>query len=178
MARIIRAIWLRYSSIRVSVIGIDNRVLLKVPVLKYRVLGYQVSVRFRVLSLLIHWPLSFQKRHMLILYTNQNDDRSTIIYYLLVDCKCTHGTTVSRLACFGSLASIHEPVLTFWQSDRKGRLKGNLSGLLKTGVGPAGSHPMAVSYDYISGRVHVPWGFSIGRYSEVPGTAVLWIFYW
>ena len=75
--------------------------------------------------------------------------------YLLVDCTCTHEATVSRRACFASLASIFKPVLTFWLSDLRCRLKGNLSGPMKTGIGPGGPHTMAVSYDYISGRVHV-----------------------
>ena len=56
--------------------------------------------------------------------------------------------------------TISEPVLTFWQSDRKCRLKGNLSGPMKTGVGPRGPHPMAVSEDSISGLAHV--GRTIG----------------
>ena len=38
-------------------------------------------------------------------------------FYLLVCHTCTPGTTVSRLACFGSLASMFEPVLAFWHSD-------------------------------------------------------------
>ena len=80
-------------------------------------------------------------------------------YYLLVCNTCTPGTTVSRLACF---ASIYRPVLTFWQSDLKCRLKGNLSGPMKTGVGPGGPHPMAVSWDYISDRVHVARTCTIG----------------
>ena len=46
------------------------------------------------------------------------------------------------MAYFASLASSHEPVLTFWQSDRKSRLKGNLSGPMKTGAGPGGLRPM------------------------------------
>ena len=59
-------------------------------------------------------------------------------------CTCTHETTVSHMACFASLASINAPVLTFWQSNRKCRIKGNLSGPMKTGVGPGGPRPMAV----------------------------------
>ena len=62
---------------------------------------------------------------------------------------------MSRLACFGSLASIYEPVLAFWQSDPKCRLKGNLFGPMETSVGPAGPQTMAVSEEYISGRVQV-----------------------
>ena len=69
---------------------------------------------------------------------------------------------MSRLACFGSLASIYEPVLAFWQSDSKYRLKGKLFGPMKTGIGPAGPHTMAVSYDYISGRVRVRRTCTIG----------------
>ena len=57
-------------------------------------------------------------------------------------------------ACFASLASTYRLVLTFWQSDLKCRLKGNLSGPMKTGVGPGGPLPIAVSWDYISGREH------------------------
>ena len=49
------------------------------------------------------------------------------------------------MACYASLASISVTVLTFWQSDQKCRLKGNLSGHMKTGVGPAWPHTMAVS---------------------------------
>ena len=52
---------------------------------------------------------------------------------------------MSHMACFASLASISEPVLTFWQSDPKCRLKGNLSGPIKTVVGPAGPHTLAAS---------------------------------
>ena len=68
---------------------------------------------------------------------------------------CTPGTTVSRLASLAGLVAIYRPVLAFWQSDRKCRLKGNLSGPMKTGVGPGGPRSMAVSYVYISGCVHV-----------------------
>jgi len=86
----------------------------------------------------------------------------SINYYLLVCTTCTPGTTVSRLACFASFASIYRPVLTFWQSDRKCRLKGNLSGPMKTGVSPGGPRSMAVSYDYISGCVHVACTCTVG----------------
>ena len=65
--------------------------------------------------------------------------------YLLVGRTCTPGTTVSRVASLAGLVAIYRPVLAFWQSDRKCRLKGNLSGPMKTGVGPGGPHPMAVS---------------------------------
>ena len=69
---------------------------------------------------------------------------------------------MSRLAFFASFASIYRPVLTFWQSDRKCKLKGNLYGPMKTGVGPGGPRSMAVSYDYISGCVHVACPCTIG----------------
>ena len=88
---------------------------------------------------------------------------------------------MSRLACFASFASIYRPVLTFWQSDRKCRLKGNLSGPMKTGVGPGGPRSMAVSYDYISGCVHVACTCSIGILHKPvlagAGTTVLLIVY-
>ena len=88
---------------------------------------------------------------------------------------------MSHMACFASLASISEPVLTFWQSDPKCRLKGNLNGLMKTGVGPGGPRSMAVSYDYISGRVRVACTCTI-RILDRPvlagaGTTVLLIVY-
>ena len=70
--------------------------------------------------------------------------------YLLVDC------TFPRMwdTCFASLATVYESVLTFWQSDLKCRLKGNLSGRMKTCAGLDGPQTMAVSLDYISGRLH------------------------
>ena len=52
--------------------------------------------------------------------------------------------------------------LAFWQSDPKCRLNGNLFGTMETGIGPAGPHSMAVSWDYISGRVHVRRTCTIG----------------
>ena len=61
---------------------------------------------------------------------------------------------MSHMACFANLALIFEPALTFWQSDSKCRLNGNLNGPVKTGVGPGGPRPMAVSNDNISGHVH------------------------
>ena len=45
---------------------------------------------------------------------------------------------MSLMASFASLASIYEPLLTFWQPIRKCRLKGNLNGRMKTCVGPGG----------------------------------------
>ena len=59
------------------------------------------------------------------------------------------------LPFFASLAPRTEPALTFRQSDPKCRLFGNLYGPLKTGVGQARHNTMAVSLNYISGRVHV-----------------------
>ena len=88
---------------------------------------------------------------------------------------------VSDMACFSSLALINAPVLTFWQSDLKCRLKGNLSGPMKAGVGPGGPRPMAVSRDYISGLVHVRRKFTIWILHRpvlaVAGTTVLLIIY-
>ena len=88
---------------------------------------------------------------------------------------------MSRLACLGSLASIYETVLALWQSDPKCRLKGNLSGPMKTGVGPGGPRAMAVSYDYISGCVHVACTCTIGILSRPvlagAGTTFLLIVY-
>ena len=75
--------------------------------------------------------------------------------YLLVENTCTYETAVSRSASLATSVTIYKPVLTFWQSDRKCRLKGNLSGPMKTGVGPGGPRSMAISYGYISGCVHV-----------------------
>ena len=80
-----------------------------------------------------------------------------------------------------SFASIYRPVLTFGQSDRKCRLRGNLSGPMKTGLGPYGPRSMAVSYDYISGCVHVACTCTIGILHRPvlagAGTTVLLIVY-
>ena len=77
--------------------------------------------------------------------------------------------------CFASFVSIYVPVLTFWQSDQKCRLKGNLSGPMKAGVGPGGPRPMAVSYDYISGRVHLKRTCTIGIIHR-PALAGAWYY--
>ena len=62
--------------------------------------------------------------------------RSFDYYYLLVCTTCTYETTVSRLAILATSLTIYRPVLAFWLSDRKCRLKGNLYGPMKTSVGP------------------------------------------
>ena len=61
---------------------------------------------------------------------------------------------MSRLATLATsvrIEQVFKTVLTFWQSE----LNGNMSGPMKTCVGPGGPHPMAVSEDSISGCVHV-----------------------
>ena len=64
--------------------------------------------------------------------------------YLLVCTTCTHETTVSRLAILAASLTIYRPVLAFWTSDRKCRLKDNLYGPMKTGVGPGGPPPYGI----------------------------------
>ena len=74
---------------------------------------------------------------------------------------------------------MYEPVLTFWQSDPKCRLMGNLNGPMKNGVGPGCPtlwqfHRITFLAVYMD-DVHVRLGFSIGRYSQVAGTTFLLI---
>ena len=81
----------------------------------------------------------------------QSKYRHCNIYYLLVCTKCTRGTTVSRLACLASFASIYRPVLTFWQSDLKCRLKGLDLGpeLMALELSPIGADPTAIPQERV-----------------------------
>ena len=88
---------------------------------------------------------------------------------------------MSHMACFASFASISEPVLAFWQSDSRCRLNGNMNGPMKTVVGPAGPRILAVSKDYMSGRVHLGRTYTIGILDRLvragAGTKVLLLVY-
>ena len=78
---------------------------------------------------------------------------------------CIDPNAPNSLGLVNRCASIYELVLTFWQSDQSCRLNGNLSALVKTGVGPAGRHPLAVTHRQLfwSFMTVTQWQFHIGN---------------